>query len=367
MQRPGAVQLASFAPDLTGQRWLGRIGNVAGLTYSDTMPGGNDTLSCTLQMQPGLSDVAIEPGRIIRVYQGARWIWEGNLGKAASDAQGWKLTAKGAGNYGDNYGGLDSGGFASANPCIAAAVGRGLRWINPGVSDTGMFLTQPPDTGSLYVTDWLNQITSGGAYTWHIGPWNTLKVMPIPSTVTRLLVATTPAAPTLNGYYDALYAYYQDTSDTTSTTATHAIAEAENTLNIARHGRIEATWDLSSAGQMSSGDAAAAAAAVLSRYISASFSEPFTVSYGQYLTTGGTPVDLSCERAGEVVRLLLTDGGYGGQVAPAVSITFPVGKVEYDDDHFALQVTPFANIRSDLSSMLSAVATILQPRTTPGG
>ena len=95
--------------------------------------------------------------------------------------------------------------------------------------------------------------------------------------------------------------------------------------------------------------------------------QPFTVSHGQYLTTGGTPVDLSTERAGEVVRLLLTDGGYGGQVAPAVSITFPVGQVQYDDDSQTAQITPFQNIRSDLSSMLSALANLLQPPTTPGG
>jgi hypothetical protein len=367
MQRPGAVQLASFAPDLTDKRWLGRVGNVAGLTYSDVMPGGNDTLSCTLQMQPGQPDVAIKPGRILRVYQGARWIWEGNLTVAAPDAQGWKLTGKGAGNYGDNYVAIDSGLFAHADTCIAAAIGRGLRWIDAGVSDTGMFLSQPPDNAAQYITDWLNQITSGGAYTWHVGPWNRLSVFQIPSTVTRLLVATTPAAPTLGGYYDALYAYYQATADSSSASATHAVAEAENTLNIAEHGRLEATWDLSSAGQMTSGQAATAAADVLSRYNAASFSAPFTVSYGQYLTTGGTPVDLSTERAGEVVRLLLTDGGYGGQVAPSVSITFPVGKVEYDDDHSAAQISPFQNVRSDLSSMLSAVASLLQPPTTPTG
>jgi hypothetical protein len=367
MQRPGAVQLVSYAPDLSGPRQLGTIGNVSGLVYSDAMPGGNDTLSCTLQMRPGQPDVGIEPGRIIRAYQGTRWIWEGYLASPKADAQGWKLTAKGAGTYGDGYVGIDSGGFIHADTCVAAAVSRGLRWIDPGISDTGMFLTQPPDNGSLYITDWLNQITSGGAYTWHVGPWNTLSVMPIPSTVTRLLVAATPAAPTLGGYYDALYTYYQATADSTSAAATHAIAEAENDLNIAQHGRLEATWDLSSAGQMSGATAAAAAAAVLSRYNAASFSEPFTVSFGQYLTTGGTPVDLSTERAGEVVRLLLTDGGYGGQVSPAISITFPVGKIEYDDDHLAAQITPFQNIRSDLKSMLSAVATILQPKTTPGG
>ena len=110
MQRPGAVQLCSYAPDLTQPRWLGAIGNVAGLTYSDSMPGGNDTLQCTLQMRPGQPDSAIEPGRIIRAYQGARWIWEGILAAPAPSDQGWQLTAQGAGHYGENYVAIDSGG-----------------------------------------------------------------------------------------------------------------------------------------------------------------------------------------------------------------------------------------------------------------
>ena len=67
-----------------------------------------------------------------------------------------------------------------------------------------------------------------------MGPWNTLEVFAIPSAVTRLLVATTPAAPTLNGYYDVLYAYYQATADTDSAQATYALASAQNTLNIAQ-------------------------------------------------------------------------------------------------------------------------------------
>lgn len=367
MQRPGAVQLQSLASDLSQPRWLGTIGNVSGLNYSDSMPGGNDTLSCTLQMRPGQSDVAIEPGRIIRAYQGVRWIWEGILAAPAPDSQGWKLTAKGAGTYGDNYVALDNFGYSNADTSIANAIGRGMRWIDPGVSNSGMWLSQPPDKASIYITDWLNQICGGGAFTWHVGPWNTLAVTQIPSTVTRLLVATTPAAPTLNGYYDVLYAYFRDSDDTASSSAGYDVAEADNTLNIAKHGRLEATWDVSSAGKMTAPQASAAAAAVLSRYNAASFKAPFAVAPGQYLTTGGTPVDLSCERAGEVCRLLLTDGGYGGQVAPTVAITFPVGKFEYDDDRLVAQVTPFQNVRDDLSSLLSAVANILQPPTTPTG
>lgn len=367
MQRPDAGQLLSLAPDLSNPRWLGSIGNVSGLTYSDVMPGGNDTLQCTLQMKPGQADAAIKAGRVLRVYKGVRWIWEGTLAAPTPVDQGWQLTASGAGHYGDTYAALDNAGFVHADTCITAAIGRGLRWLNAGVSDTGMWLSQPPTDASIYIDDWLNQITSGGAYTWHVGPWSRLKVLQIPTTVTRLLVATSPAAPTLNGYYDALYAYYQATDDSTSTTATYGIADVENPVNIAAHGRMEAVWDLSSVGTMTAGQAAAATGAVLSRYVAASFSQPFTVSQGQYLTTGGTPVDLATERAGEVVRLMFTDGGYGGQVTPGISVTFPVGQINFDDDNQAAQITPFQNVRADLPSMLSAVANLLQPPTTPGG
>jgi|SRR5579872_6228503 len=367
MQRPGAVQLQTLNPDLSQPRWLGAIGNVAGLVYSDSMPGGNDTLSCTLQMQPGQPDIAIEPGRVIRAYQGARWIWEGILAAPQAVAQGWKLSAKGAGQYGANFVALDAAGFVNADTAIQGAISRGLRWLDAGVSNSGMWLSQPPQNAGIYIDDWLNQITGGGAFTWHVGPWNRLAVTQIPSTVTRLLVATAPASPTLGGYFNALYAYFQDTKDSASGPADHDVAETENDASIAKHGRLEACWDISSVGQMTSGQAAAAAAAVLSRYNAASFKTAFTISPGQYLTPGGTPVNLATERAGEVARLLLTDGGYGGQVAPTVAITFPVGKFEYDDDRVVGQVTPFQNVRDDLSSMLSAVANILQPRTTPTG
>jgi hypothetical protein len=367
VQRPDATQLVTYKPGLTDPRWLGAVGAVVGLNYSDVMPGGNDTLSCTLQMQPGKDDASIAPGRILRACRGARWVWEGNLTTPAGDPQGWKLTAQGAGHYGDNFVAVDNDGFVNADTCIANAVGRGMRWIDPGVSDTGMFLSQPPNNASSMINDWLNLITSAGAYTWHVGPWNTLEVFPIPTTVTRLLVATTPAARTLHGYINTLWELYDATGDSSSGPGEYQVAESQNAASVAVHGQMEAPWDLSSSGVMSGTDATSAGDAVLSRYIAASYATPFAVSYGQYLTTGGTPVDLGCERAGEVVRLLLADRGYGGQVTPGISVTFPVGKVEYDDDNQVAQITPFQSIRSDMASMLSALAQLLQPATTPTG
>jgi hypothetical protein len=365
MQRPDATQLVTLKPDLSDPRWLGAIGAVGGLTYSDIMPGGNDTLSCTLQMEPGREDAAIAPGRVLRGYRGATWTWEGILTTPAPDAQGWRLTAQGAGHYGENYVAVDPGGFANADPAVSGAIGRGMRWLDPGISNTGMFLSQPPENASQMVSDWLNQITSAGAYTWHVGPWNELEVLPIPSAVTRLLVTSSPAARTLHGYINTLWTLYQVTADSSSGASQYGTAESVNQASVNVHGRMEAPWDLSSAGVILGAQATTAGLDVLSRYIAASFASPFAVSYGEYLTTGGTPVDLGCERAGEVVRLLLADRGYGGQVTPGVSVTFPVGRIEYDDDSMTAQVTPFQNIRTDMASMLSALASLIQPPTTP--
>ena len=79
----------------------------------------------------------------------------------------------------------------------------------------------------------------------------------------------------------------------------------------------------------------------------------------------GVPVDLGCEVAGEVVQLQLADGPYGGEVSPAPPVTFPVGRVEYDDGAQTLAVTPFQSVPNDLPSLLSALATTLPTPAPP--
>jgi hypothetical protein len=65
-------------------------------------------------------------------------------------------------------------------------------------------------------------------------------------------------------------------------------------------------------------------------------------------------VDLGCEQAGTVVRLMLSDFAYGGEVIPG-PVTFVAGEVEYDDSAQTLTVTPFQNVASSFSDLLAAV------------
>jgi hypothetical protein len=206
-------------------------------------------------------------------------------------------------------------------------------------------------------------ITRPGAYTWHVGRRNTLSVFPIPTTPTRVLMLGTPAARSLAGYINALTGRYQSADDGTNP-ATFALSTATNAASIAKHLRTEAFWDITAAGTISSGTAGGYVAQALSLYQGASWAGPLTVRYGQYLTTTGVPVDLGCEMAGEVVRLHLADGPYGGEVSPSPPVTFPVGRIEYDDQAQTAAITPFQAVPNDLPTLLGVLAAAI-PTGTP--
>jgi hypothetical protein len=359
------TQVATRAPDGTNFTPLGTLGHVTPAVYSDTLPGGNDSLTCTLQIPPSYRHPAFDPGRILEAYRGGSKIWEGILGEPQPGDGGWALTAKGAGNYGDNY--LSVWTVWNQNNPIDAAITRGLRWNKPSFASTGLYLAEQQDSGSQTISDFLTLVTRPGAYTWHVGRRNTLSVFPIPTTPTRILMAGSPAARSLAGYINALTGRYQSADDnaTTGAAATFALTTATNAASIAKHLRTEAFWDITQAGTISSGTAAGFVAQALTLYQGASWAGPLTVRYGSYTTMTGVPVDLGCEVAGEVVQLQLADGPYGGEVSPSPPVTFPVGRVEYDDGAQTLSVTPFQSVPNDLPSLLSALATTLPTPAPP--
>jgi hypothetical protein len=346
----GYAQVCTLTQAGGDQRYLGRIGHVADLTWTDTMPGGNEQLTCTLQVEPAYRTAATDPGRLIRVIKGASVQWEGILDEPTPGDGGWALTARGAGTWGALYQAVYSSWTAAS--VISTATARGLRWVTGNLGSG--YLTEQHDSASMTVTDFLNLYTEPGSQTWRVHrvfAGNQLDVFPLPTTPTRLLVTTTPAARTLAGYINVLWIRYQATADNGTTAATYGTTSVTNAASIAKHGRQEAFWDISQGGVMTAGAAQALGNAALAKYTAASWSGPFQVAPGQYLNAGGAPVDLACEHAGEVVRLILADGPYGGEVSPAPPVQFPVGKVEYRDSDGTLIVTPFQSWTADLSNI----------------
>lgn len=371
--RFGASAIRTLKQDGTDVRWLEQIGHVSARKHAFSRPGGADTFSCTLQVPPDFRTSATDPGRILQEVRGGSIVWDGILDEPTPSEDGWAITAQGNGNSGDDYRALISS-WPSGQPdaTVNTAISNGLRWINPGIgSPSGIYLSQPPDTGSSDITDILNLVTSMGGLTWYVSTTdygNILAVKSLSTTPDRLLVVNTPVARTLGGDVNAIWIRYQVSADNTTTgaTATYSITSVTDATSIALHGRKEIFIDVSSAGVMSAGTAQGIASKVMLRYQRASFAGPFVVSPGQYLTMGGQPVDLGSETADHVFQLVLSDFAYGGEVAaqnlPVISM---VGKAEFDDDADTLTITPFQYLALSLSDLLSAAVNALpQPTNT---
>lgn len=346
------------AVDGSSRFYLDALGHSDSLSFGDTMPGGSDTATMNLEYDPRLQHPAFSIGRRLCVLKGGSVQWEGSLAQPVPTESGWTLTADGAGNWGTRFRAIYTApwGAGTTTDVINQAVARGLRWVTGNVS--GGDMSQPQDTASQTVTDHLNQVTSPSSQTWRVHRVNAglqVDLIPIPTAVTRLLITTVPAARTVAGYINALYARFEATADAGGNAATFGLTSATNAASIAAHDRLEDYWDLSSAGVLTSGAVAAKAASAIAKYQAASFSAAFTVPHGQYLTLGGAPVDMACEKAGEVAQLIFADGPYGAELVPG-PVTFPVGAVSYDADSNQLAVTPFQSYFGTLSNVLALLA-----------
>lgn len=347
----------SQAADGSDTRYLGQYGHVADVQWSNTMAGGDLAMSCTLETDPRTQPQALDPGRRALVGVGGSIQWEGTLLQAVAGDGGWSVTADGAGTFGNNFrADFDAGGYTAEN-IIDRAIGRGLRWIRGTVS--GGMLTAPPDSASINVTDFLNSISAVQSQTWRVTRQQAglrVDLISIPTTVTRLLITNVAAVRTLAGYINMLYARVETAADNNNVKAKFQNAFAQNNASIAKHGRIEDYWDLTSSGVLTPTAGANLAASALAKYTAASYGGPFTASPGQYLTIGGSPVNLATETAGEVVRLILTDGPYGGEFSVAPPIIFSVGQVGYTEASQSLSITPFQAWTGDFTNLLGLLA-----------
>jgi hypothetical protein len=355
--------VATFRPDGTDACWLGQIGNVNGVTYTNTLPGGNDTFGCTLETSLRSRNAGINVGRLLRVYRGGSVVWSGVLAEPAPSDTGWALSAVGEGSLGGNFVNTYSvgAGWTAEGP-ITGAIGRGLPWrfTAGSISGTaGLYTAEPQDSGSQTITDHLNLLTQAGSLTWRVrrGVLSLLKLPAYytPAQATRLLVTPLPVARTVAAYTNALAVRYQSTKETATKQARVATAYGTLAPSIALHGRIEAGWDITAAGYKTSTQAGNQAVAALDQFRAVSYAGSFTVTPGDLLTAGGVPVDLGCEHAGEIVQLISADGGYGGEVTP-VPVVFIAGSASYNDDARSLEITPFQSVATNLSSLLTAIA-----------
>jgi hypothetical protein len=339
-------------PDGSDPQWLGAIAHVSGLAYSFTTPGGADQMSCVLQIPPSARTSAMDPGRTVEIYRGGSVVWTGKLNEPQPSVSGWSLAAHGLGTLGTDYCAVYVPlSDWTLNAPVDQAISRGLPWVNPGIS--AGWLAQQVDSGSQTVTDHLNMLATPSGQTWSVDRYGTLTVFPLPTVVNRLIVATDPVARTIANDITTVFMKYEQSDDGQGNT-TYGLTDAFDQEDIDLHGPQEIYQDLSNAGVMSAGAVQAVGNEVLARYQRAAWAGPFTVRFGQLLTTGGTPIDLGTEQSGNVARLLVTDAPFGGESYAGV-ITFLIGAYSYSDDDQTAQITPYTSARTDFASLLSLI------------
>ena len=378
MMEPGASSVITLTPAGKQPRHLGALGHVNGLTYSYANPGGCDQLTCLLQLPANSRTDALNPGRIVQVMRGGGCVWDGKLQEPVPGTAGWAVSAVGTGNQGTDFvAKWTSAWGTNQNDAVDQAITRGLRWTRPsGAIPSGVWFGQVIDSGSQTITDLLNLFATKGGYTWYVttgaapdGPGsyygnNVLSVYALPActlaNVTRVLVSATPVPRTLGGDYNSLFLRYQVATDEIPAPTLYSLANVTTAASITAHQPLEAYEDLSSTGVQTSGAVTSAGNNILNRYQRASFGGPFTVRYGELLNPGGYPVDLGTDQCGQMVRLILADYGYGGEIVPD-PVIFMIGAYEYDDMAQTAQVTPFQSLDLSFTNMLSALSTTLQP------
>jgi hypothetical protein len=374
---PAAGDAAVAHPEPLSPRWLGSIGHVSGMTRSYTCPGGPDTLQLTLRLPPDLRTDALNPGRVLQVWRGGSCVWEGKLNEPAPAGDGWTVTARGAGHYGDDFAAIWN--TWNADDAVNQAIARGMRWSNIYSigNPAGIYLAQQQDSGSQTVTAHMNLLVTGGGLLWQLlpgiasevpaGPW-LLRVTPWKSDINgnptappdRLLVSSSPVPRTVAADINTLVLRYQATADIAATTTKNAVPATYGTTttsvpaSVAKHGPMEYYLDVSSAGVMTAAAAQAIGQNILTRYVRASWAGPFTVAPGQVRNAAGTPVDLGSDQAGLVYKVIMTDAPFGGEVALG-PLVFMSGAYAYDEDTATATITPYQQARTDMASLISAL------------
>jgi hypothetical protein len=129
---------------------------------------------------------------------------------------------------------------------------------------------------------------------------------------------------------------------------------------------LEQYIDLSDVGVMTAAQAEQVASYCLEVFQQVTFAGSFTAQYGALLNMGGVPIDPGTDQAGSVIRLILTDMGYSGNVIPQ-PITFICGSYMWDDFGQVATLSALQTLNQSISSLLSLESTLLTPITTASG
>jgi hypothetical protein len=345
--QPGPV--AVISRNLTAPydvRILGQIGRVRGVTFTSVLPGGPSSFACTVDADPNGSPSALQANRWLTVQAGGHNVWSGTLEDAKRGAP-WQVTGLGIAMQGKKFAAHSD---TDVQGVITYAMTQGLPWNTPSPS-------MPARVGTTVlksVFDFMND-----APLWQVDVDGNVTTYVPPTVPTLMMNAAQSPARTVDDMANSIFTLYN-----VGGVATLA-GPYENAASIAKFGRRQISFDLTSRGNITLAQADTASNAVLLKTAGygASYTEAITVRQGQLLNIGGVPVDIRFVSAGTMVRVRGTEVDHAWDLNG--STNFVIGEAVYSDDNATLTMTPWASMRRDLASILTAAAELVIAAVAP--
>lgn len=332
--------------------WLDGLAIVAGLRYSKTYPGGACTASWQMTLNALARHRAWAPGREVGIACGASTIWRGDLDNPTRGTV-WQLSAQGGAADAKRFAALaddDTGSALDLASVLTNANGRGLGWTLPGSFPTVTDSTSP--SGSIMCDEALAEVSAGQTppQFWSVDANRVLTIGESPADSSFILLATTPGGGrTLDQFVTDVIVIYQ--------AATGVIKTVTRSATSRPFGRFEYVLDITAQGLLPDVQAEAAGDAYLATNgARAKFTDPFTVTAGQLLTSGGQPVDLATFSPGVRFNVILTDPDSAGEVTLAPVVSCVAGFTDYDVDSGVLTLGTTDYSGDSLSSGMFAGA-----------
>lgn len=328
--------------------WLDEFGVIAGLNYTTCYPGGDQqaTWQTTLDMRH--QHRAWDYGRLITLCAGATPVWRGYLDKPQRGTS-WTMTAVGQAALAMQYRAVadTSGDALELDEVVDAAISRGLPFTRVGSLPTLANGSAP--SASLSIDEALDQVAQGQTSDtfWSVDISGALSMGPAPSTPAYLLYANgVGGGRSLDGFATDVYVLYQSASGVISTSLRSATLKP--------YGTFEAYSDQTALGLIPAAQADDLGDGFLARNAArARFTDTFTVTRSQLVTTGGVSPDGATIRAGFLAKVIVLDPDSAGEVAgsnPQVLI----GGTAYDSDSDTLTLTPVYSAQDNLTALLGA-------------
>lgn len=321
--------------------WLDGLGKISGLRYSSSYPGGAATASWQIALDMRAQHRAWTPGREIGIWCGGSRIWHGELDNPNRDTV-WQMNAIGRPSDTKRFLAIapTSDNAANLNEVVDAAIVRGLGFVRPSSLPSISASAQIP-SGSVYIDDALQQVTTGLTVPqfWSVDNHDVITTSVAPTSASLILFATgVGGGRVTQGFATDVVVTYLSATGVVSTVTVSASSRP--------FGVFEVPLDITDQGLLPMSQATAAGHAQLAlNGVRLKFLDPFTVTYGQLVTIGGSPVDLATVRPGVGFNVIVTDPDSAGEVSLSGAVKCVGGVTDYDVDSnvLTLATTDYAS------------------------